>query len=129
MLEMLLEVADSSMTYRSRYLTVLQTAPVLDLLMSDELNPRSLAFQIHDFSAHCRYLSDSKAGADWPHSRQHRIEETASRLFHADVTELCEPGRRLRLSDGLAALDAALPAFSDSLANTYFSHAELERAT
>jgi transglutaminase-like putative cysteine protease len=31
-LEMLLEVADSSITYRSRYFTVLQAAPVLDLL-------------------------------------------------------------------------------------------------
>ena len=39
MLEMLLEVADSSMTYRSRYFTALQAAPVLDLLMNDELNP------------------------------------------------------------------------------------------
>ena len=38
------------MTYRSRYFTVLQAAPVLDLLMNDETNPRSLAFQISDLS-------------------------------------------------------------------------------
>ena len=47
-LEMLLEVADSSMTYRSRYFTILQPAPVLDLLMNEEMNPRSLAFQSKD---------------------------------------------------------------------------------
>jgi len=29
-LEMLLEVADSSITYRSRYFTILQVAPVVD---------------------------------------------------------------------------------------------------
>jgi uncharacterized circularly permuted ATP-grasp superfamily protein/uncharacterized alpha-E superfamily protein len=46
LLEYLLEVADSSMTYRARYFTTLQPVAVLDLLMSDETNPRSLAFQI-----------------------------------------------------------------------------------
>ena len=45
-LEMLLEVADSSITYRSRYFTAMQAALVLDLLMNDEANPRSLAFQL-----------------------------------------------------------------------------------
>ena len=45
-LEAVLEVADSSMTYRRRYMSSLQTAAVLDLLLSDESNPRSLAFQL-----------------------------------------------------------------------------------
>jgi uncharacterized circularly permuted ATP-grasp superfamily protein/uncharacterized alpha-E superfamily protein len=47
LLEYLLEVADSSMTYRSRYFTTLQPTPVLDVLMLDETNPRSLAFQLN----------------------------------------------------------------------------------
>ena len=34
------------MTYRRRYPGSLQTAPVLDLLLADETNPRSLAFQL-----------------------------------------------------------------------------------
>ena len=46
MLEYLLEVADSSMTYRSRYFTTLQPVAVLDVLMADETNPRSLNFQV-----------------------------------------------------------------------------------
>ena len=45
-LEYLLEVADSSMTYRSRYFTTLQPLAVLDVLMADETNPRSLDFQM-----------------------------------------------------------------------------------
>ena len=44
LLEYLLEVADSSMTYRSRYFTTLQPMAVLDVLMADETNPRSLEF-------------------------------------------------------------------------------------
>ena len=46
MLEALLEVADSVMTYRSRYCSRFQLAPVLDLLLTDETNPRSVAFQL-----------------------------------------------------------------------------------
>ncbi len=46
LLEALLEIADSSMTYRRRYMSRLQTAPVLDLLLADEDNPRSLAYQL-----------------------------------------------------------------------------------
>src|ERR1019366_7453096 len=46
LLEYLLEVADSSMTYRSRYFTTLQPVAVLDVLMADDSNPRSLAFQL-----------------------------------------------------------------------------------
>src|SRR6202040_1498063 len=65
-LEMLLEVADSSITYRSRYFTVLQAAPVVDLLMNDEANPRSLAFQVKDLTKHCKALSSLASAAPWP---------------------------------------------------------------
>ena len=46
LLECLLEVADSTMTYRTRYYTTLQPLAVLDVLMADESNPRSLDFQL-----------------------------------------------------------------------------------
>ena len=45
-LPLLLELADSSMTYRSRYLMTPLLAPVLDLLLLDETNPRAVAFQL-----------------------------------------------------------------------------------
>ena len=130
-LEMLLEVADSSMTYRARYFTELQAAPVLDLLMNDEANPRSLAFQIHDLLGHCRRLAGRPSGAGWPVSKQKTLEEAAANLVRADVRMLCQPGEggiRERLDELLAATGAALPAFSDAVTNVYFSHAEMERA-
>src|SRR6202142_972173 len=46
LLECLLEVADSTMTYRARYYTTLQPLAVLDVLMADGTNPRSLDFQL-----------------------------------------------------------------------------------
>jgi len=45
-LRLALELCDSVLTYRSRYLTVLQAAPALDLVLADPGNPRGLAFQL-----------------------------------------------------------------------------------
>jgi uncharacterized circularly permuted ATP-grasp superfamily protein/uncharacterized alpha-E superfamily protein len=130
MLEMLLEVCDSSMTYRSRYFTVMQAAPVLDLLMSDGVNPRSLAFQINDLSEHCHALARMLRGAEWPSAKQARVEEAAEHLFEEDVQMLCQAdadGRRAWLDHLLETLDVVLPALSDAITNTCFSHAEMER--
>ncbi len=41
-----LEIADSAMTYRSRYLNAFQIAPLIDLLLLDESNPRAVVFQL-----------------------------------------------------------------------------------
>ncbi len=46
----MLELCDSVITYRSRYLTVLQPAPALDLVLADPSNPRALAFQLEAIS-------------------------------------------------------------------------------
>jgi uncharacterized circularly permuted ATP-grasp superfamily protein/uncharacterized alpha-E superfamily protein len=60
-LRLALELCDSSITYRSRYLAVLQPAPALDLLLADEGNPRGLAFQLDAMHA---LLSEIASGAD-----------------------------------------------------------------
>jgi uncharacterized circularly permuted ATP-grasp superfamily protein/uncharacterized alpha-E superfamily protein len=52
----LLEVSDSIITYRSRYRTAFQWAPALDLLLVDESNPKSLAFQLDRLSGHVEQL-------------------------------------------------------------------------
>jgi len=131
-MEMLLEVADSSITYRSRYFTALQAAPVIDLLMNDEANPRSLAFQLKDLERHSAALSAMPSGNGWPVLKQRQTEAAAARLLNADIELLCEGptgSNRTRLDNLLEDMGAALPAFSEAIANTYFSHAEMERAT
>lgn len=60
-LRLALELCDSSITYRSRYLSVLQPAPALDLLLADEGNPRGLVFQL---GAMRSLLSEIGSGAD-----------------------------------------------------------------
>jgi uncharacterized circularly permuted ATP-grasp superfamily protein/uncharacterized alpha-E superfamily protein len=131
-LEMLLEVTDSANAYRSRYFTVLQPAPVLDLLMNEGANPRSLAFQMRDMLKHCRRLAAKPSESEWPVAKQNRVEEVAQELFGADPNMLCEPGmdgRRELLDEMLGDLEEALPAFSNALTHAYFSHAQPERTT
>ncbi len=45
-LRIALEISSSVMTYRSRYLNTYHLAPLLDLLLLDDSNPRSVAFQL-----------------------------------------------------------------------------------
>lgn len=55
-LETLLEISDSTMTYRARYRSAFQPAPVFDLLLVDESNPKSLAFQLGRIATHLEQL-------------------------------------------------------------------------
>jgi uncharacterized circularly permuted ATP-grasp superfamily protein/uncharacterized alpha-E superfamily protein len=57
-LRLALELCDSAITYRNRYLNVLQPAPVLDLVLCDQGNPRGLAFQIEAMHRHLGDLAD-----------------------------------------------------------------------
>ncbi|WP_238120879.1 MULTISPECIES: circularly permuted type 2 ATP-grasp protein [unclassified Xanthobacter] len=55
-LSALLQVADSQITYRSRYVMIEARGPVLDLVLLDPDNPRSVAFQVERIAAHLRVL-------------------------------------------------------------------------
>ena len=58
---MLLELADSQITYRQRYLMVAARAPVIDLVMLDPNNPRSVAFQLDRIETHLAALPGRNA--------------------------------------------------------------------
>jgi len=127
-LEALLEVADSSMTYRRRYLATLEAASVVDLLLTDETNPRSVLFQADTLGAHLDALPREPGS---PRSPQQRlILEAAGRLRLADVSAFCivdETGERPRLSALLERLREVFPELSISLSSVYLSHATAAR--
>ncbi|MEN5083276.1 circularly permuted type 2 ATP-grasp protein [Bosea sp. TWI1241] len=50
-LDALLDLTDSQITYRSRYMVGVELQPVLDLVMLDPYNPRSVGFQIERLHA------------------------------------------------------------------------------
>jgi uncharacterized circularly permuted ATP-grasp superfamily protein/uncharacterized alpha-E superfamily protein len=119
LLEYLLEVADSSMTYRSRYYTTLQPVAMLDVLMADGANPRSLAFQISHladlYQKLPRYIPDDL----------NAMRQALALLQSFDLRSLDYhlPGELLRLQESLKALEGLLPSWSNNLSNQYFSHA------
>jgi len=57
-LDWLLELGNSSITYRSRYLALPQLIPVLDLLLLDEQNPHALLFQLKLVARSVKRLND-----------------------------------------------------------------------
>ena len=55
-LDVLLELCDSQMTYRQRYVMLAARAPVIDLVMLDPNNPRSVVYQLERIEAHLAAL-------------------------------------------------------------------------
>jgi uncharacterized alpha-E superfamily protein len=128
-LEALLEIADSSMTYRRRYLSTLQTAPVLDLLLADETNPRSLAYQLVALAESIERLPrDQTLAGRGAEQRLVLADLTEVRLAELEMlAHVDESGRRPRLERLLARLESELPILSDIIAASYFSHLQTSR--
>ncbi|MGO8752059.1 MAG: circularly permuted type 2 ATP-grasp protein [Thermoguttaceae bacterium] len=126
LLEAILEVADSSMTYRYRYLTSLQLAPVLDLLLADETNPRSVAFQLAALVEHARELPGKQR--DPFVNQEARIVLSAQGSLHrSDVESLAQTdpwGIGSNLNVFLDHLIVRLSKLSDSITRTYFTHTD-----
>lgn len=123
MLDALLETADSSMTYRYRYRTYLQVPPAMDLLLADELNPRSLAFQLAALSEHMDTLPrNGMRKYSSPEERTLLSILTTVRLM--DVHAVCEPdndGYRQKLNDFLKGIETGVLDFSDRITQHYLS--------
>lgn len=125
LLEALLESADSLMTYRSRYRASVKLAPVLDLLITDETNPRSLAYQINTLQRHVGKLPRTGEGAAEPAEARAALS-LAHRIRMIDILELSEEyelGRVEPLATLLEAIGADLPALSNAITLKYLSHA------
>lgn len=128
LLDTLLDVGDSSITYRSRYNLVPHLAAVLDLLMLDDRNPRSLLFQFNTMAGHFAQLPGAEQGA-LPRPAERLLIGTSAALRLADPTEVSQgQPRRAAVRNVLRDVAAALPRLSDQLALEYFAHATIARA-
>ncbi len=116
----LLEYTDSTMTYRRRYRASPDWPTSLGLLLSDETNPRSLAFQFQVLDQHLAELPDIGEAR----SRQRHFDELVALLASADIQTL---GAAVEndlhpLDNLLRRLIAGCAALSESLSASYFSH-------
>ncbi len=128
LLECLLEVADSSMTYRSRYYTTLQPMAVIDVLMADGGNPRSLDFQLAHLADQYQRLprrmtDDLEAMRDALKMLRGFDLSTLSYSLPSDPSTAKDTEGLARLENFLAGLERLLPSWSDNLSSRYFSHA------
>jgi uncharacterized circularly permuted ATP-grasp superfamily protein/uncharacterized alpha-E superfamily protein len=128
-LEVLLQVADSSTTYRSRYLASIRTRYVLELLLVDDSNPRSLAFQFAALLEGLRSLPG--LGADGPEAVEHTLVKRLQLLVReASIDEIKRRdahGKRLALEAYLQTLRNAVNDLSDALTARYLSHSAPSR--
>jgi uncharacterized circularly permuted ATP-grasp superfamily protein/uncharacterized alpha-E superfamily protein len=123
----LLEIADSTMTYRRRYFAQPQPTPVLDLLIADATNARSLAFQVVQLTDHVDQLPRDTA-APSPTREQHIIAQISEAVAHADLDVMGQPDAEGRFPELVALLHAIaddLRRLSDTITHYYFSHAEV----
>ncbi len=127
-IEAALRVSDSLMTYRNRYLSTLQLPVSLDLLITDETNPRSIGHQLERIQGHLDAMprDEHRAGLN-PEQRLALSLQHAVRL--ADVFELSavQDNRRDQLDRLLRRLVDTLPKLSDAVSSRFLIHAGLPR--
>ena len=126
-LEAVLEVADSGLTYRRRYLGSLRAEAVLDLLVCDETNPRSVAARLAAVADDVARLPRPAGGSLAPEERLALAAVTAVRLADPDRLAAVEIDHRPALGDLLDRLAVDLPAVSDALGRQYLSHLQAPR--
>jgi uncharacterized alpha-E superfamily protein len=122
--EPLLEIADSSMTYRRRYYAQPRLPPALHLLLADETNTRGLSFQLAAVSEHAlRLPRDPEAPS--PTREERLIAQALDTLNEVIVSQAWSEEDHVRLDGLLASIEDDLKALSDAVTYFYFSHAEL----
>jgi uncharacterized circularly permuted ATP-grasp superfamily protein/uncharacterized alpha-E superfamily protein len=130
-LETLLHIADSSITYRTRYLTAMRTEFVLELLLSDEGNPRSVAFQLATLLEHVENLpkSDPDAGPPVENALAAKLVAAIRAANMDDLATRDSEGNLGALEDLLKQMKTDLYDFSDILTAHFLSHLTPSRLT
>jgi uncharacterized alpha-E superfamily protein len=118
-LALALELCDSTITYRTRYLNVVQPAPVLDLVLADEGNPRGLGYQLSQSRALLAVLGGDD-DADLALMLDPLADET--RAIVADLVCAADQAHAAAaMTPRLRGIETDLAAVSDALTRRYFT--------
>lgn len=98
-LDVMLELADSQISYRQRYVMIAARAPVIDLVMLDPNNPRSVVFQLDRIETHLGALPRRNSTG-----RLSPVQQIAAAI-----------ATRLRTADAAAVDDALILGIEDAL--------------
>ncbi|HEX2552674.1 MAG TPA: circularly permuted type 2 ATP-grasp protein [Microvirga sp.] len=114
-LDVLLELADSQITYRSRYVTGLALAPVQDMVVLDPYNPRSAAFQAAAVERHL---------AELPSLNEDGIMEAPRRLALGLATDLAAQDAARVDARLLLGIEQRFLALADAVGRRYFPYGQ-----
>jgi uncharacterized circularly permuted ATP-grasp superfamily protein/uncharacterized alpha-E superfamily protein len=120
LLEPALEISDSVMTYRRRYFTEMSVPGMLELLVLDGTNPRSLAFQLSRVEEHARGLPEG-AYRDGVAALRRRSEKLMGELRAFEVSGF-ESLPVAETSSFLERLIIETGGISELLTQVFFSH-------
>jgi uncharacterized circularly permuted ATP-grasp superfamily protein/uncharacterized alpha-E superfamily protein len=105
-LDLLLDLADSQITYRARYLVGLALIPVRDMVMLDPYNTRSLAFQIEAIREHLSGIP-SLVGDGMLEAPKRILLLLSTRVETLDAADL-EPATSFGFEQSLMSLSTAV---------------------
>jgi len=129
-LQLLLQIADSSITYRRRYPTVLQLDLVLQLLIADESNPRSVGFQLATLLHQINRLQEKEEGQN---SAERNLATSALEFVRSsrmeDLSRLDADGVFNELDELIGKVKMTLWELSDALTARYFGNVTACRLT
>jgi len=125
-----LDLCDSSITYRTRYLGQFQPAPVLDLVLLDDSNPRAFAFQLRSIASHLDRLGKA-SGTKVPDLLDSLDVdfERAVQLFAGEEKSWRHEGLALAVLREIAEdAERRLEDISEAITRAYFSHVPAAQA-
>ena len=125
-LESLLRLFDSVMTYRSRYRSGLDNRLVLQLLLLDEVNPRSLAYQFKCIQELLEQIPGRRRTSGNLDPMNRLAVAGLSRVRLADPRDLLteDTGARQNLNRFLEELQRLPASMADAITAQYFTHTE-----
>jgi uncharacterized alpha-E superfamily protein len=124
-LEAVLVAAESIVTYRRRYRPLASVDALLELLVIDTFNPRSVGYQLQRIRTDLRALPNTS-----PTARPLRLlDSLAERVRTSDPVTLAEStdGRRSDLHDLLSGLEQQLRSLSDAIRDQYLQQPPTQR--
>jgi uncharacterized circularly permuted ATP-grasp superfamily protein/uncharacterized alpha-E superfamily protein len=123
-LQILLQIADSSITYRSRYPTVLKTELVLRVLLLDETNPRAVGFQLATLLHQVKRLQEKEG--TFQETAEHDVALKALTLVRSsrmdELSRRADSGNFPALENLVGELKTTLWELSDGLTARYFTN-------
>jgi uncharacterized circularly permuted ATP-grasp superfamily protein/uncharacterized alpha-E superfamily protein len=113
-LDLLLDLADGRVTYRTRYISGTARRPVLDLVLLDEGHPRAVAYQVARIVEHLARLTGRREGD---------LLEPAERLAQRLVTTLETTDAGVFDTEHIEAIEVELMGVSDTVTSHWFGRA------